>query len=264
MREAAMGLARAHVKLLRAELEEGIIADLKVIAALAGAILAVAFFLSVLLTVGGTLFVGSWLFGSIGWGVALGGLLSVALIVALGMVLVGAPGPVVTVPLAWGVVVGIVAAVVLGANLARRAAAHVGTQLRAGPLPDLDPAWAPALVGIVTLAVILGLVGLVALGRVGGSGGAVSGLVLGAVGGALVGWGWTGLTFSWHGAVAIGIALGLLAWIVLMPAWMLRAGVDPTARFRRLWPKESYDAAMETKDWLESEWQKRRAKLGRT
>jgi hypothetical protein len=257
-----MGLARAHLGLLRTELQ-GIVADLKVIALLVGGILALAFFLSVLLTVGGTLFVGAWVFGSIGWGVALGGLLALALVVALAILVIGAPGSMVTAPLAWGAVAGLAAAVVLGANLARRVAEHVGSLLRAGPLPDLDPAWAPALVGIVTLAVILGVVGLVTLGRAGGSGGAVAGLVLGVIAGALIGWGWAGLTFSWHGAVAIGIAIGLLAWIVLMPLAMLRAGIDPTARFRRLWPKESYDAAVETKDWLESEWQKRRARLGR-
>ena len=258
-----MGLARAHVDLLKAELD-GIVAELKVIAALAGVILAVAFFLSLLLAIGGTLFLGEWLFGSIGWGVALGALFSIALILAAAMVLVGAPRRVVVTPLAWGVVVGVLAAVVLGANLARRAADQAGTQLRSGALPNLDPAWAPAVVGIVVVAVVLGVIGLIALGRVGGPGGAVAGLVLGVIAGALVGWGWAGLTFSWHGAVAVGITVGLLAWIALMPAWMFRAGVDPTARFRRLWPKESYETAMETKDWLESEWAKRRARLGRT
>ena len=258
-----MGLARAHLDLLKAELD-GIVEEIKVIAALAGVIVAVAFFLSLLLAIGGTLFLGEWLFGSIGWGVALGALLSIALIVATAMVLVGAPRRVVATPLTWGVVLGVVVSVVLGANLARRAAAHVATQLRSGALPSLDPAWAPAVVGTVAVAIVLGVIGLIALGRVGGPGGAVAGLVLGAIAGGLIGWGWTGLTFSWHGAVAIGITVGLLAWIVLMPVWMLRAGVDPTARFRRLWPKESYETAMETKDWLESEWAKRRARLGRT
>ena len=258
-----MGLAQAHLDLLKAELD-GIVAELKVIAALAGVILAVAFFLSVLLAIGGTLFLGEWLFGSIGWGVALGALLSIALIVATAMVLVGAPRRVVVTPLTWGVVLGMVVSVVLGANLARRASEHVATQLRSGALPNLDPGWAPALVGIAVAAIVLGVIGLIALGRVGGPGGAVAGLVLGAIVGGLIGWGWAGLTFSWHGAVAVGISVGLLAWIVLMPAWMLRAGVDPTARFRRLWPKELYETAMQTKEWLESEWQKRRARLGRT
>ena len=258
-----MNLARAHLDLLRAELD-GILAEIKVIAALAGVILAMAFFVSLLLAIGGTLFLGEWLFGSIGWGVALGALGSIALIVAAAMGLVGAPRRVVVTPLGWGVALGVVVAVVLGANLARRAAEQVGTQLRSGALPHLDPAWAPAVVGIVALAIVLGVIGLIALGRVGGPGGAVAGLVLGVIAGALIGWGWAGLTFSWHGAVAIGIAVGLLAWIALMPAWMLRAGIDPSARFRRLWPKESYETAMQTKEWLETEWQKRRARLGRT
>lgn len=263
VRGAATALARAHLDLLKAELE-GILADVKVIAALAGAIVAVALFLSWLLAVGGTLFLGEWLFGSIGWGVVLGGLGSIALIVAIAMALVGSPRHVVTTPLAGAIVLGVLVAVALGANLVRRGAEQVGTRLRSGPLPDLDPHWAAPLVGVVIGAVVLGLVLLVVLGRVGGAGGAFGGLVLGLVAGALIGWGWAGLTFSWHGAIAIGIAVGLLAWIGLMPLAMVRAGVDPTARFRRLWPRETYESAVETREWLESEWAKRRARLGRT
>jgi hypothetical protein len=191
-------------------------------------------------------------------------LLSVAVIVATAMALVGAPRRVVTTPLAVAVLAGIVVSAVLGANLARRAAEQLGTQLRSGPFPNLDPAWTPAVLGVVVGAVVVGLVGLIGLGRAGGAGGGIAGLVLGAIAGAFVGWGWAGLTFSWHGAVAIGIAIGLVIWSALMPVLLLRAHVDPTARFRRLWPKESYDTAMETKDWLESEWARRRARLGRT
>jgi hypothetical protein len=263
VRDAATALARAHLALLKAELGD-IVGQLKVISALAGVILAVALFAAQLVAIGGTLFMGEWLFGSIGWGVLHGVLVSVALIVVAAMVLVEAPGRVIVRPLAVALIVGIAVSVALGANLVRRGAEQAGTQLRAGPFPQLDPGWAPTVVGIVVAAVVVGLLGLIALGRVGGFGGGFAGLILGGVVGAFIGWGWAGLTFSWHGAVAIGLAVGLLAWIVLMPVWLLRAHVDPTARFRRLWPKESYETAIETKEWLESEWARRRAGLGRT
>jgi hypothetical protein len=258
-----MALARAHLELLKTELGD-IVGQLKVISALAGMIIAVALFAAQLVAIGGTLFMGEWLFGSIGWGVLHGVLISVALIVVAAMVLVEAPGRVIARPLVVALIAGIVVSAVLGANLVRRGAEQAGTQLRSGPLPQLDPGWAPTVVGIVVGAVLLGLIGLIALGRLGGFGGGFAGLILGSIFGAFIGWGWAGLTFSWHGAIAIGLAIGLLTWIVLMPVWLLRAHVDPTARFRRLWPKESYETAKETKEWLESEWARRRAGLGRT
>jgi hypothetical protein len=263
VRVAVTALIAAHVTLLKAELE-GLVAELKVIAALAGAILVLALFVAQLLAIGGALFVGEWLFGSLGWGIVHGTLLAIALIVATAMLLVETPRRVIVTPLVLALIVGMAVTVALGANLARRGAEQLSAQLRSGPLPHLDPAWAPAVVGAAAGAVVLALVGLVLLGRLGGTGGAVAGVVVGAISGGLLGWGWTGLTFSWQGAVAIGVAVGLLTWIALMPAWMLRAEIDPTARFRRLWPRESYAAALETKDWLEKEWAKRRSGLGRT
>jgi hypothetical protein len=86
-----------------------------------------------------------------------------------------------------------------------------------------------------------------------GIAGAVVGLVLGALVGGLLG----GLTFSRHGGVAVGIAIGLLAWPIASTALLRGARFDPTARFRGLWPKESYDAAMATKTWLQQRWEER-------
>ncbi len=257
VKDRAMALVHAHIALLKAEIGD-IVSELKIIAALAGVILALAFFASQLVAIGGTLFLGEWIFGSIGWGVVHGALLSLAMIVAAAMVLVQAPRSVIAVPFVLAAIVGVVVSIVLGSNVARRVAGDVGTRSFHG----LNQAWAPDIIGVVVVAVVLGLVGLIVLGRAGGIGGAVFGLIAGAITGAFAGWGWTGITFSWHGAVAIGLTIGLLAWIALMPTWMLRARVDPTARFRKLWPRESYASAMETKDWLEAEWQRRRARLG--
>ncbi len=257
VKDGAMALLHAHVALLKAEIGE-ITSQLKVIAALAGLILTLALFATQLVAIGGTLFLGEWIFGSIGWGVVHGALLSLAMIVAAAMVLVRAPRSVVSVPFILAAIIGVVVSVVLGSNVARRVAGDVATRW----FPGLAAGWAPDIIGVVVVAIVLGLVGLIVLGRAGGIGGAVFGLVAGAITGAILGWGWTGIRFSWHGAVAIGFTIGLLAWIALMPAWMFRSHVDPTARFRKLWPHESYESAMETKDWLEAEWQGRRARLG--
>ncbi len=89
-RGAFMRLLNAHVGLLRAEISE-ILNQLKVIAGLAGAILGVAFMVGCMLYVGGFLFMGEWLFGSIGWGFAHGVLFGIDLIVVFGLAIVGAP-----------------------------------------------------------------------------------------------------------------------------------------------------------------------------
>jgi hypothetical protein len=79
--DAVKRLLQAHVDLAKAELSE-VVDEVKRMAALAGLALAALLMLGILVTLGGLLFLGEWLFGSIGWGVVLGGqlLLDVALI----------------------------------------------------------------------------------------------------------------------------------------------------------------------------------------
>jgi hypothetical protein len=262
-KDAALGLARAHLALLRAEIGE-ILDEVKMIAGLAGVILVIALFAVQLVAIGGTLFLGEWLFGSIGWGVLDGLLLSIALIVAAAMAIIEAPRRVTLGPFAIALVLGMIVSLALGANLARRGAVNAADHLRAGSSVTLDPTWAPDLLGAIVGAIVVGIILLIVVGRVAGGGWAFGGLVLGAVVGAVIGWWVAGIAFSWQGAVAVGLTFGLLAWIALMPIWMLASDVDPTARFRRLYPRQSIDAANETKTWLENEWAKRRARLGRT
>jgi hypothetical protein len=258
---AGRRLADAHLELLKAEVG-AIVADLKAIAALAGLIAAVALYAGLLLVIGGTLFLGEWLFGSIGWGLVHGLVLSVGLIVALAMVLLGAPARIPLRAFAVAVLVGVLFAVVAGAELPHRAAVAAGDALRQGGLA-LDPTWQAAVVGLVAGAIVLGLVALLLGARAGGArsalGSAILGVVLGIFLGALVG----GLTWSWHGAVATGILVGGLVWPALTAAWALGAGLDPAARFARLAPRASLEAAEETRTWLEQAWTKRRERIGR-
>jgi len=257
-----MRLAQSHIALAKTELGE-ILGEIKGIAAYAGMIVAVAIFMGVLVSVGSILFFGEWLFGSMGWGIADGALLCIGLIVLFALRIVEAPVGRVMLAFFVSLVIGVLVAVALGSNIARTLAHNAADQLRTPSYNiNLDPAWDAAIVGVVVGAVIVAILGLLVLGRLGGLGGALFGFVAGAIFGALLGWAVAGLTFSWQGAAAIGVMVGLLCWPLLMARALLAKGFDPTARFRRLYPQQSYDAAMETKAWLEDEWAKRRAKLG--
>ena len=258
---AVRALAQAHWSLLRSEIDD-IVDDVKRIALLAGVALVLLLFLAGLASVGLTLFLGEWLFGSIGWGIVHGTLLTLALVLSLALLALDAPPALVTRSLVWGLVAGVVVGLLLGANVLRHAAVWGSDQLRAGALPNLDPGWGPAVVGVVVGAAVVGLVLLAVGARAGGGAGAGAGLVGGVVLGALAGWVLGGLAFSVRGAAALALCAWLVVWPGLMLAAALRAGIDPVARFKRLWPQQSYDAAMETRAWAEAEWAKRRSRLG--
>jgi MFS family permease len=243
-------LAEAHRDLLQAELG-AILEELKGIAAVVGGIIGLAIFAAGLVAVGTPLFLGEWIFGSLGWGILHGALLCALAIFGLALVVVGAPRSVLTRGVAGGFLLGVLSALALGANVGRQGATWLASQLQAGPLPGLPSDWGPAVVGVVAGALVLGIVGLAASLRVTG---------LGLFGGALIGWWVAGMEFSWQGAVAVGVAIGLGTAIAIM-AWNAgRAGLDPSARFRGLYPQASVEAARQSKAWLEDLWKKRRGK----
>jgi hypothetical protein len=203
----------------------------------------------VLVAVGTTLFLGEWIFGSIGWGVVHGALLSAFAIVVMALVLVEAPRSVLVRGVSSGVVLAVLVSVILGANLCRQGATWLVEQLQAGPLPGLPSDWGPAIVGAVVGALALGIIGLA-----GSLGTAFTGLVAGA----LLGLWLAGMTFSWQGAVAVGVSVGFASAMAIMGWLATRADFDPSARFRRLYPQQSIEAAQQTKVWLEELWTKRR------
>jgi hypothetical protein len=256
-RAAASRLVHAHLDLLRAELSE-IADELKRLVMLAGVAFALAVLLGLLGFIGGVLFLGEWLFGSIGWGVFDGSLLLVALLIGVGLVILGASGRQAGSTFLGGVIVAIVVAVVLTSNVIRHGAADLATRLNLA----LDPAWAPVIVAIVVGAIVVGIVLLIVGAAGAGGGGAVAGLIGGLILGALAGWLTGGIEFSAQGAAAIGVAAGAIAWSIFLIAAGL-PGLDPAARFGRLVPRRSYEAALETKSYLEQEWARRRSALFR-
>jgi hypothetical protein len=260
-RRAARQLVGAHVRLLKAELGE-IAGQLKLLAALAGVLLAIGLYVANLLLIGGSLFLGEWLFGSIGWGVLHGTLLGIGLMAGVALVLFGAPAGMVLTRWLAAALVAVLVTVALALNLARQGAVAGAEQVRAGLVPTLDPSWAPAVVAAAAGAIVIGLVLLIVGARAGVVGGIV-GLLVGALVGALLGLLLGGSEFDWRIAAAIGVAVGALLWPILLVQAALGAGIDPKKRFTRLWPRETYETALETKAWLEQEWAKRRDRLGR-
>jgi hypothetical protein len=150
-------LVDAHVALGKAELAV-ILEDAKRVAALVGLALAFVLYIGLLVSVGMALFLGEWIFGSIGWGVLHGALLSAFLITAMALILVEAPRYCLARGFGWGIALGLVTSLVLGSNACRQAATWAADQLRAGPFPALSVEWGPAIVGVVVGAIVLAII----------------------------------------------------------------------------------------------------------
>jgi hypothetical protein len=250
-RAAFRRLIGAHVGLLKAELGE-ILAQLKILGIQAGIILLLALLLLNMLYVGGFLFLGEWLFGSIGWGLAHGVLFPLAIIGSVAVLMLGASrGPIVG-GFVVALIVTIALAVLLALNVVHDTAAYFAQQL-AAPLDT------PEAVGAVAGAVVVGLVLLLALWRVGGAGAGVAGLVAGSLLGAVLGF---MLASPWTAPPAAGFAItvGLILWPILVVAFAWPS-LDPAERFSRLKPTTTIETANETKAWLENEWRSRQKKL---
>ena len=252
-RDSFRGLVTAHIDLFKAEMGE--ILDLvKVLGTLAGLMLAMALVVMVMLYVGGFLFLGEWLFGSIGWGFAHGLLFGIAVIVNLALAFVGATGRALVAALIVALVVVFVVGFLCGSNAAYNAVNGVASGL-AQPLGT--PGVVALLGGIVFGAILFSLL----FARISGRNGAIGGFFLGVILGALLGWLIAGAPWTWQPAFGFAIVIGLIAWPILAAVFAI-PGLDIEARFGRLKPQQSIDAANETREWLEEQWRKRQPKLG--
>ena len=127
---AAKRLLRAHVELGKAELGD-ILGAVKKVVGLALAAVALLFAGALLLFIGGVLFLGEWLYGSIGWGVLLGFLLFLDLALNAGLAALDVRGSRLGLFLLVAVVVGVAlgAGLALGLGWETRVAAALGTLL---------------------------------------------------------------------------------------------------------------------------------------
>jgi hypothetical protein len=240
---AVKRLIRAHMDLARAELAD-IVDEVKRMVALFGAAIGVLVLFALLLFVGGLLFLGEWLFGSIGWGVLLGGflLLDIAAIAVLTALDAGAGriGRAFAVAFVLGIVVGLV----FGFDLTHRGWVGVGEQV----LPSVDPGPRPVLVAVAALATVLGILGFV-LGVRNGLGAAIGGLIGGAVVGAILG-ALTGVSLPPTVGAALGVLFGLVAWPLVAGRDLARKGIDGDAIKSRFIPSQTMELTKETIEWV--------------
>jgi hypothetical protein len=266
-----------------------------------------------LLAVGMPLFLGEWLFGSIGWGILHGLLLLAGMGLAAALLALGMGGAVGR-AFVTGVATAVVIGVLLGLNLTNRAWGAVGDSL----LPLADPGARPLAAALVLLpivfAVLIGLLNLMRALREGAAGvgspgiGAripsalptafyvgwlaafaysyssrvawpdlsllgvgvagflialvvqivvaswrpgmalITGMGIGTVIGVPLA-GLTALAIGGRVAAAIGVTIGLSAWIGLMGAEIATRGVDGEELKKRFIPQKTIDITKETIEW---------------
>ena len=243
-RDAGKRLIDAHIELAKAEFGE--IADaIKRAAALIGLAIGAVLFAALLVAVGTPLFLGEWLFGSIGWGILLGLLLMFAIAVAAGVKALDARA-------SWGVgapfivaaVVGIVVGVVLGLDLTNRGWTALGDTAFAG----LDAGSRPLVVAVGSLALIFAVLGAVLGGVRAGAGAAIGGLVGGAVSGVLLG-ALTAIATGPRVGAAIGVATGFIVWVALLGLDIVRHHGDADELKERFMPDRTIEITKETIEW---------------
>jgi hypothetical protein len=245
VKDAIVGLLRAHVELAKTE-AEGIKVEATRAGGLAAAAIACLILLAFLVPIGGLLFYGDWIFGSIGWGLLHGTELLIGVAVAAVLVALRVPG--LGRDAAIAMILGVIVAVVLGLSLPNQLFRAIGDAANLG----VDPAVRPLVVGIILLALIGAVIGLVIGARTGGgAGAAIGGLVAGAFLGALLG-AFLSITFGWRVGIALGVATFLAAWPILMGLRVQRQGIDLEELKARFWPQTTIDTTKESIEWAKA------------
>ena len=210
------------------------------------------------------MFFGEWLFGSIGWGVLHGSLFFVALALTAVMVALAFNPIRLFLWFLLAFVIGILASLIFGFDVLNEAYAAIGNAL----LPGVDAANRPLVTGMLLVGLIALVIGLVLFFRMGGAGtfreSPGKGIVLlvltvlvSFLYGALLG-AFSAITFGRQVGAALGVAVALLLWPVLIAFVLSRRGVDFDAIKARLWPDVTIETTKETIEWV-----RERTPLGR-
>ena len=211
----------------------------------------------ILLVLGTSMFLGEWLFGSIGWGVLHGSLFFVGLALTAVMVALAFSPTRLFLWYLLAFVIGILASLIFGFDILNQAYGAIGNAL----LPGVDAANRPLVTGMLLVGLIALVIGLVLFFRMGG-GGTIrespgKGIVLlvltvlvsflyGAVIGAF-----TSITFAWRPAFGLGLSIAYLLWIVFLIGDLFRIGIDDEALKERFYPARTIDTTKETFEWLQ-------------
>ncbi len=238
--EAGRGLLDAHVELARTEFRP-ILDNVKIAAAEFGIAIAMVLFIAILVPVGSTLFLGEWLFGSMGWGVLHGAIFSAAIAVtAIVLFLDPNPRPV-ELAVVLGVLVGFVAAVIFALNVTNIFWEAVADAMNL----DLAEEWRLLVTAAMLSAIAGAVVGAIIGAWQGGPSSIVNGLVTGTLVGVLVG-AFTAIAFGLQVGIALGVLVGLLGWIGFMLYDLSRRGVDEDSFRARFYPEQTVETARET------------------
>jgi hypothetical protein len=241
---AVVGFVRAHIDLAKAEMEE-VGREIGRASGLAAAAIALIVLMSLLVAIGGMLFTGEWIFGSIGWGVLLGAELLIA--VALTLVLVALYVPGLGRDAAFALLPGFAVILILGLNLPNELFRRIGEASNLA----VDPEVLPLVVGVALVGVFGALIGLFTGARAGGTKGAIGGLFAGALAGVLLG-AFLSITFGLRVGIALGIATFLAAWAAFMGLRVQRQGIDIEALKTRLIPRTTIDTTKESIEWAKA------------
>ena len=244
-RAALQGLALAHIDLAKAELSAvlGEIARAAMLAAIAIVVIVLAALLAI---IGTSLFLGEWLFGSMGWGVLHGVLAFIGIAVAAALLALGVQIGRVGRGLLLAIVVGLLAGVILGLDLPNRLYAALGESVGMA----VDPAFRPLVVGVILgglVGFVVGLGAAVSMSSYGvGRFVALAGTI---VAGTLVG-AFSAITYRPQVGAALAITVAWLTWIAVMSVNVARAGIDVDALKARFYPTQTIETSKETVEWL--------------
>lgn len=241
---AGRRLADAQIALAKAELAV-ILEDAKKVAALVGMALALLLYVGLLVSVGMPLFLGEWIFGSMGWGILHGTLFSIATAVILVLIALRISRTYLAGTLLVSMLVGLAVGVVLGLALPNAAYAAIAETAA----PGTETGIGPLAVGLALWGAVFALLGLLLGARASGAGGALGGFLAGAILGALFG-AFTAISFSPQVGAALGVTVTLVTWPVL--ASLRLRDYDWEALKQHFTPQASIDAAMETKAFVEA------------
>jgi len=240
---AGKRLFQAHVDLARAELSE-IVDEVKRMVALIGAAIGVLVLAGLLFGIGLFLFLGEWLFGSIGWGVLLGTLLLVDIAVVAFLLALDVKPSRLGTGFAIAALAGAIVGVVFALDLTHGAWTTLGDAVAAA----YDPSTRTVLLAIGSTALVGAILGL--LNRMaGGVGDAIGGVVVGAVIGAVIG-GLTVISFPPTVGAAVGVLVALVIWPILAGRDLMRTGVDGEAIMKKFTPDETIGLTKETIEWV--------------
>jgi hypothetical protein len=212
--------------------------------ALIGVAIGVVVVAGLLMLLGGLLFLGEWLFGSIGWGVLLGTLLLVDVALMAVLLAFDVKGRRLGISFLVAAVVGIVIGVLLALNLTNRGWTALGDAVASA----YDPSTRTVLLALGVSSAVVGLLGLLA-GIRNGLGAAVGGLIAGAIVGALLG-GLTVISIPAQVGAAIGAFVWLVTWPILAGRDVMRTGIDGDEIAKKFTPEQTIELTKETIEWV--------------